>query len=253
MLGRDNRMGLEKRLVVCVFFFLMIRRPPRSTLFPYTTLFRSNNGTQKYTIKRGDKIAQLICERISTPQAVKTDKLSATSRGDKGFGSTSDKENDEVRISVVGVLSDIAKMQQADRHIMKIYKAKQQGKSKDELDFSEESQEARKLLRMIEHLDIRPDGTLTATFPVSGRRRCVTICPGELRSQVIAEKHRVAHLGIGKTTARVKLDWYWPGLNTDVRRHVTSCERCQQIKKNIKIRKHPISNIYEAHAVYRLR
>src|SRR5256885_10473388 len=28
------------RLTVC-FFFLMIRRPPRSTLFPYTTLFRS--------------------------------------------------------------------------------------------------------------------------------------------------------------------------------------------------------------------
>src|SRR3712207_8076200 len=26
-----------------VFFFLMIRRPPRSTLFPYTTLFRSAN------------------------------------------------------------------------------------------------------------------------------------------------------------------------------------------------------------------
>src|SRR2546429_5883749 len=25
-----------------VFFFLMIRRPPRSTLFPYTTLFRSH-------------------------------------------------------------------------------------------------------------------------------------------------------------------------------------------------------------------
>src|SRR3712207_9126086 len=27
------------------FFFLMIRRPPRSTLFPYTTLFRSADGT----------------------------------------------------------------------------------------------------------------------------------------------------------------------------------------------------------------
>src|SRR5258705_7983395 len=26
---------------ICSFFFLMIRRPPRSTLFPYTTLFRS--------------------------------------------------------------------------------------------------------------------------------------------------------------------------------------------------------------------
>src|SRR5256885_16688675 len=28
-------------LRVTLFFFLMIRRPPRSTLFPYTTLFRS--------------------------------------------------------------------------------------------------------------------------------------------------------------------------------------------------------------------
>src|SRR5258708_28077809 len=30
------------------FFFLMIRRPPRSTLFPYTTLFRSRMGEGPY-------------------------------------------------------------------------------------------------------------------------------------------------------------------------------------------------------------
>src|SRR5436189_3097711 len=30
-------------MYVMFFFFLMIRRPPRSTLFPYTTLFRSPN------------------------------------------------------------------------------------------------------------------------------------------------------------------------------------------------------------------
>src|SRR2546429_9323302 len=29
--------------VISFFFFLMIRRPPRSTLFPYTTLFRSGS------------------------------------------------------------------------------------------------------------------------------------------------------------------------------------------------------------------
>src|SRR5207244_11121267 len=33
----------------CLFFFLMFRRPPRSTLFPYTTLFRSR---QKYFYRR---------------------------------------------------------------------------------------------------------------------------------------------------------------------------------------------------------
>src|SRR3712207_9554822 len=31
------------------FFFLMIRRPPRSTLFPYTTLFRSRSRSQEVT------------------------------------------------------------------------------------------------------------------------------------------------------------------------------------------------------------
>src|SRR5574344_1073415 len=32
------------------FFFLMIRRPPRSTLFPYTTLFRSIRGMERGTV-----------------------------------------------------------------------------------------------------------------------------------------------------------------------------------------------------------
>src|SRR5438132_8062648 len=31
--------------IISLFFFLMIRRPPRSTLFPYTTLFRSSTAT----------------------------------------------------------------------------------------------------------------------------------------------------------------------------------------------------------------
>src|SRR3712207_7547093 len=35
---------MRLRRFVTFFFFLMIRRPPRSTLFPYTTLFRSAGG-----------------------------------------------------------------------------------------------------------------------------------------------------------------------------------------------------------------
>src|SRR5215216_7034900 len=37
------------------FFFLMIRRPPRSTLFPYTTLFRS-----LYEMKVGGQLGLLL-------------------------------------------------------------------------------------------------------------------------------------------------------------------------------------------------
>src|SRR5437868_12110672 len=38
--------GYSYSVLVCgaCFFFLLIRRPPRSTLFPYTTLFRSVSG-----------------------------------------------------------------------------------------------------------------------------------------------------------------------------------------------------------------
>src|SRR5258708_32801923 len=35
-------------VLLYVFFFLMIRRPPRSTLFPYTTLFRSHGARQLF-------------------------------------------------------------------------------------------------------------------------------------------------------------------------------------------------------------
>src|SRR2546429_9601857 len=41
-----TRKGVSFRLDL-LFFFLMIRRPPRSTLFPYTTLFRSLSGTRR--------------------------------------------------------------------------------------------------------------------------------------------------------------------------------------------------------------
>ena len=41
-----------------MFFFLMIRRPPRSTLFPYTTLFRSRSGDATQAVI--DQLANLL-------------------------------------------------------------------------------------------------------------------------------------------------------------------------------------------------
>src|SRR5687767_15769348 len=37
---------------IVLLFFLMIRRPPRSTLFPYTTLFRSRIGADAGAVSR---------------------------------------------------------------------------------------------------------------------------------------------------------------------------------------------------------
>src|SRR2546430_10139278 len=51
-----------------VFFFLMIRRPPRSTLFPYTTLFRSANlrrgkGPMIFRGRRGEPTSLIDYDR----------------------------------------------------------------------------------------------------------------------------------------------------------------------------------------------
>src|SRR3712207_7034920 len=47
------------------FFFLMIRRPPRSTLFPYTTLFRSCLLPTGGSLLAGGKFAGGICSCTS--------------------------------------------------------------------------------------------------------------------------------------------------------------------------------------------
>src|SRR3712207_8964661 len=58
---------------VLVFFFLMIRRPPRSTLFPYTTLFRSKQ-TRSFPvnsrISSATRPASIDCGPICTPTAI---------------------------------------------------------------------------------------------------------------------------------------------------------------------------------------
>src|SRR2546427_6337060 len=46
--------GWPTSLCVRGFFFLMIRRPPRSTLFPYTTLFRSRGSRRDPAAHGGD-------------------------------------------------------------------------------------------------------------------------------------------------------------------------------------------------------
>src|SRR3712207_9134702 len=59
------------------FFFLMIRRPPRSTLFPYTTLFRS----------------ALIGSLSSQPRAA----LPAAAQGESGAAARSEEHTSELQ------------------------------------------------------------------------------------------------------------------------------------------------------------
>src|SRR5438270_7589181 len=56
------------------FFFLMLRRPPRSTLFPYTTLFRS------WAVRKGALLGQecLCCPLRKIPPDRKSTRLNSS-------------------------------------------------------------------------------------------------------------------------------------------------------------------------------
>src|SRR3989442_3191540 len=52
-----------RHITLLFFFFLMIRRPPRSTLFPYTTLFRSDRRAhRRQEFPRGWEIG--ACKKV---------------------------------------------------------------------------------------------------------------------------------------------------------------------------------------------
>src|SRR6266849_5472818 len=55
MTNRYPRLRFRRRAPFRFLFFLMIRRPPRSTLFPYTTLFRSRHPRVRPDGVRGER------------------------------------------------------------------------------------------------------------------------------------------------------------------------------------------------------
>src|SRR3712207_9436419 len=71
-------------LIMLIVFFLMIRRPPRSTLFPYTTLFRSRRAEADDRGDRGER-RPLVVERDQARDVVRRD------GGERGLG---DREQD---------------------------------------------------------------------------------------------------------------------------------------------------------------
>src|SRR5205085_9421415 len=63
-----NSASFESVYFICFFFFLMIRPTPRSTLFPYTTLFRSDLRAKRHIVTEDAK--RRLTLHDATPQSV---------------------------------------------------------------------------------------------------------------------------------------------------------------------------------------
>lgn len=71
---------VSKILVFIYFFFFLYRGNVGVVLF--------NHSNEPFKVSPGDRIAQLICEKIIYPELQEVNSLDDTDRGDGGFGST---------------------------------------------------------------------------------------------------------------------------------------------------------------------
>src|SRR2546430_6083534 len=106
---KDSMLGLR-----FFFFFLMIRRPPRSTLFPYTTLFRS----LPVRIDRASQISQRVphqpeaverLDEVGLPLDRKSTRLNSSHSQISYAVFCLKKKKDDIRSTLVGgagVLTD---------------------------------------------------------------------------------------------------------------------------------------------------
>src|SRR5438876_4751872 len=74
-----------------LFFFLMIRRPPRSTLFPYTTLFRSRSPARAARASQRQRPRRSSSSLIGS--AAPALSLSARGRGERSEEHTSELQS----------------------------------------------------------------------------------------------------------------------------------------------------------------
>ena len=84
-----------------------------------------NLSDTDYEMKKGDRIAQIICERIVRANAEEVKELKPTIRGQKGFGSSGKTE--EIMMRMLETLSTLAQQRMTDKDIAPVYKLLQKG------------------------------------------------------------------------------------------------------------------------------
>src|SRR2546430_10928129 len=72
-------LDVGEKVLFWFFFFLMIRRPPRSTLFPYTTLFRSDQRAQPVERRDREGVRALGQQRVQPRSEEHTSELQSQS------------------------------------------------------------------------------------------------------------------------------------------------------------------------------
>ena len=128
--------------------------------------------------------------------------------------------------------STVVHCQQTEEPVARIYRAVRAQEPPEATEKQEASPELKRWIHNFDHLTLREDGVLQIRLQRNIRGVIATVAPPSLRNSLIKEVHHANHLGEWKTYQKLLLNWYWPGMQADVRRMVRNCEICQQQKNH---------------------
>jgi transposase InsO family protein len=138
------------------------------------------------------------------------------------------------KLEIAGLHPDLQQLQEAqargDHPVALVYAAALGDNQLTPEQVAQGGYELKKLAQLLPLMRLGPQGVLEVELVINGRKQWCTICPQTWRTGVVQDTHALAHAGVQKTVQRIRLHWYWPGMTTDVRTHISCCEVCQRAK-----------------------
>ena len=126
----------------------------------------------------------------------------------------------------------LAQRQQTEKPLQTLYYAVQSSQDLTDEQLQEAGPELKRWAKLQDHASLREDGVLQVQVQQGYRTLQVTAAPPSIRKALISEVHQANHWGEHKTYRSLQQNWYWPGMQGDVRRTVKNCAVCQQQKNS---------------------
>ena len=97
-----------------------------------------------------------------------------------------------------------------------------------------------------DQLSLSEEGCLFRKFSLRGLSVVVPVIPVDLRLKFLEDCHGSAHMGVQRTYDLLRVNAYWPGMESDVEKYVTTCDRCQLHKPSTIMNRAPMKPIFSS-------